>query len=465
MKLNTTIISILTILACTVNSVQVAAQDSKKQAFRITVVNTEGNPQAGMILKITGYNGEYVGNEQGIIEFEREINKKNIRTANLYFPSDKQKPVKTMRFDESLADTIIRIDSQEDIIRYKQNARTFPIEGIVQCKGRPVANAEVIIQGTGRRAFTDRDGKFAIEADYNHSIMIRAEKMENKYMDVDLFLMNPDKPYTINMTRKSSDRIYTSAEQMPKYPGGMKAFFNYLKRKTRSTELAEQTQTEGTVIVQFVVEKDGSITSPRIVRGLHALLDTAALEAIVVMRDWIPAKDHGMTVRCKYSVPVTFKLPKPIVPEPEPVVTLPKDSLRNDSIANDSIPNDSILNDSIMPILPVMESDSLQTDTLKKELTLAADSLQADSIISQQADTLQADLPEHLPKPSATEVKPKKQNAFVRFFRRLFGIKDKNEEVQDAPPVHEMPEIPGQETIPDMATNNETVDEQQNDIE
>ena len=315
-----------------------------------------------MILKVAGYSAEHISDEQGLIEFEQEINPKNIRTANFYFPDNKQKSVKSLRLDEAATDTIIRIDSKEDMIRYKQSGKTFLIKGVVTNGNKPIENAEVAIQGTGKRTFTNQDGEFAIETDYSHAVMVRAERMENKYLSASIFLENPDKPYTIRMTRKGSDRIYSNAEQMPEYPGGMKAFFNYVNRKARTAELAEKTQTEGAVVVQFIVEKDGSITSPRIVRGLHAALDTAALDAIIVMRDWIPAKDHGAVVRCKYSVPVPFKRPKPKEP---------------------------------------------------------------------------------------AEVKPKKRNAFVRFFRWLFGIKDKEEEAEAAVPKEkkeETPALPNTET-------------------
>lgn len=416
--------------------------EEKKQTFRITVLNTDGSPQNGMILKISGYGTEYTSNEEGLFEFEHEINEKNIRTGNFYFPDDKQKSVKSLRLDKAATDTIIRINSQEDLIRYKQSGKTFQISGIVKNCGRPIANAEISIQGTGRRASTDANGEFVIEADYNHVVMIRAEKMENKYLDADVFLEHSEKPYTINMIRKGADRIYASVEQMPQYPGGMKQFFNYVRRKAHTTELAEKTQTEGTVMIQFVVEKDGSITSPHIVRSLKAELDTAALDAIIVMRDWIPAKDHGTTVRCKYSVPVPFKLPKPKEPEKKPV--LPKDSLLADSIAADSTHTDSL-----GLFAPIAAGDSLKLDSLQKKLALAKDSLFTDSLnVHQKNDSLQTDSLKAVQQPAA-EVKPKKRNAFVRFFRWLFGIKDKEAKPQadvPGPEMTEEKEIPAAES-------------------
>lgn len=408
---------------------QAIAQANKKHAFRITVLNTDGKPQIGMIMKIGNSATEYTSDEQGLIEFEHEINPKNIRTANFYFPEDKKKAARTLRLDETANDTIIRIDSQDDLIKYKQSGKTFPVSGILKNEGKPVVHAEIIIQGTGRNAFSDAEGKFSIEADYNHTIMIRAEKMENCYLDVNKFLQNPDEPYLINMIRKGADRIYSNVEQMPEYPGGMKAFFQYIRRKARTAELAEQTQKEGAVIVQFVVEKDGSITSPHIARSVDARLDTAALEAIIVMRDWIPAKDHGITVRCKYSVPVPFKLPEPQKTEKqsETVISVPEP---DDSLHTDSLANDSIVKKMPEPVLDISANDTLKNDsTAGNPLpTDFVQTIQEKNSRIQQADSLPADSTLQAPSQPATEIKPKKRNFFVRFFRWLFGIKDKEKE-------------------------------------
>lgn len=67
-------------------------------------------------------------------------------------------------------------------------------------------------------------------------------------------------------------------------------------------------------MIQFVVEKNGSISSPAIVRSLNAELDTAALNMIQTMPHWIAGKENGIPVRCKYSVPIAFKKPKATVP-------------------------------------------------------------------------------------------------------------------------------------------------------
>lgn len=299
-----------------------ATAQNKRTAFRITILNTLGEPQAGMVLKITGYSQEHTSDSSGVIRFEHDVNKNYTRMANFYFPSDKTRPVKTLKLNEALADTLLYIDSPENLAQMKQSGRLFPIEGIVKHDGTPLAGAEIQIQGTGRKATTDTQGRFCIEADYSHLIVVRAEGMETHYSEIRPFLTHAGRPYEVNMRAKGSDRIYTTVEQMPEYPGGMKAFFNYIERKLRPSHLAEETDTEGVTVIQFVVEKDGRITSPSIVRPLQASLDTAALEVIQTMPRWRAGKEKSVNVRCKYSVPIRFKKPLP-----EPPMS-PADSLR-----------------------------------------------------------------------------------------------------------------------------------------
>ncbi len=404
-----------TFLQASALSLKASSLEEKKQIFRITVLNTGGEPQQGIILRVVGYSNEYVSDEQGLIEFEQSVDKNYARTANFYLPTDKNKSLKSLRLDEAAQDTIIRIDRPEDLVKFKQSGKTFQVKGILKEGGRPVPHAEISVQGTGRHSFSDKNGEFTIEADYSHLIMVRAESMENKYLDSEAFLQQPDHPLEIRMVKKGADRVYHVVEKMPEYPGGMKAFFNYIKRKARTSELAEKTQKEGAVMIQFVVEKDGSITSPSIVRGLDARLDTAALDAIMVMPDWIPAQDHGISVRCKYSVPIPFKRPQPVKPAPVAPKAPQQSTSVKDSMLVQPVPTDSLKQDTTLQVMPKTPVDSLLTDSLKKDTTLV---VPTDSLLLKQA--ISSETPSE-----AVEMKPKKRNFLVRFFRWLFGIKDK----------------------------------------
>lgn len=402
----------------------VHGEEDKETEFRITILKTSGEPQVGMILKINGRSDKYLSNEQGVITFQYKIDKSYNRLANIYFPGDETKAATSFVLKETETSKTIYLDSQEDIASFKQNNKTVTIEGFVKDSSqKPIQGAIISIQGTGRKVLSDEISLFRIEADYNHPITIRAERMENRLLNITTFLQHPDEPYTVIMYRKNSTRIYSVVEEMPEYPGGMKAFVNYLKRKLVYPPQAKKENLEGVVAVQFVVEKDGRITSPTVVRSLRADMDSAALTAIRNMPNWIPAREHGMRVRCKYSVPVQFKIerPKP-APKKTPLATdtiaAPKDSLGTDSLATDSLkkivlPGDSLLKDSlrIKPDSLLQRGDSLllrpdSLTALNDSLVVSNDSIAAQPTTDQPAD------------------KPKKRNIFVRFFRWLFGIKD-----------------------------------------
>ena len=402
----------------------VHGEEDKETEFRITILKTSGEPQVGMILKINGRSDKYLSNEQGVITFQYKIDKSYNRLANIYFPGDETKAATSFVLKETETSKTIYLDSQEDIASFKQNNKTVTIEGFVKDSSqKPIQGAIISIQGTGRKVLSDEIGLFRIEADYNHPITIRAERMENRSLNITTFLQHPDEPYTVIMYRKNSTRIYSVVEEMPEYPGGMKAFVNYLKRKLVYPPQAKKENLEGVVAVQFVVEKDGRITSPTVVRSLRADMDSATLTAIRNMPNWIPAREHGMRVRCKYSVPVQFKIerPKP-APKKTPLATdtiaAPKDSLGTDSLATDSLkkivlPGDSLLKDSlrIKPDSLLQRGDSLllrpdSLTALNDSLVVSNDSIAAQPTTDQPAD------------------KPKKRNIFVRFFRWLFGIKD-----------------------------------------
>lgn len=98
------------------------------------------------------------------------------------------------------------------------------------------------------------------------------------------------------------------AEVMPEYPGGQKALNAFLAKTIKYPTISIETGSHGRVIVQFVVDKDGSISNAQVVRGVDPHLDKEALRVIGLMPKWAPGKQAGRTVRVKYTVPVLFQL-------------------------------------------------------------------------------------------------------------------------------------------------------------
>lgn len=103
-------------------------------------------------------------------------------------------------------------------------------------------------------------------------------------------------------------KIFTVVEQMPMYPGGDGALMGYLRDNIKYPTVAAENGVQGRVVVGFVVERDGSITDVKILRGVDPSLDREAMRVVKNMPRWNPGKQNGSAVRVKYQVPVSFRL-------------------------------------------------------------------------------------------------------------------------------------------------------------
>ena len=103
-------------------------------------------------------------------------------------------------------------------------------------------------------------------------------------------------------------KIFTVVEQMPMYPGGDAALMGYLRDNIHYPTIAAENGVQGRVVVGFVVERDGSITDVKILRGVDPSLDREAMRVVKNMPRWTPGKQNGSAVRVKYQVPVSFRL-------------------------------------------------------------------------------------------------------------------------------------------------------------
>ena len=385
------------------------AQDQTETSYRFTVLKSTEEPQKEVYLKLFRGDKKYESDEQGVVSFKFSDDS-SLRNASFYVKGQDKKAVKTVTLDKEEAVKTFYIDTEADVQEYRRTNQLFRIEGMLKDHNEePIEGATVSIQGTGRRTLTDEIGLFQIEADYNHPIIIRADGKHNLSLPISRFLTNRDDEHIIRMYPKSGSVVYSSAETMPEFPGGMKGFQQYLSKNLEYPAKAKKAKLEGVVVVQFVVEKDGSITDPKIMRHFELSMDSAAWRLIKNMPNWTPASDFGTKVRCKYSLPVAFKIPKPKIISPADSMRMVQDSLnRIQKLVKDSIRN-----------------DSLKLDELNKRFKLLTDSVKfvndKDSLLN---DSLNMDKDQPV-------VKAKKRNIFVRFFRWLFRIKDKSEKKQD----------------------------------
>lgn len=106
----------------------------------------------------------------------------------------------------------------------------------------------------------------------------------------------------------AKEEVFMVAEQMPEFPGGMKELLKFLQDNLKYPENAMKNNVQGRVIVQFVVEKDGTLTEFKVARSVDPDLDAEALRVLQTMPKWKPGMQRGKIVRVKFTVPVSFKL-------------------------------------------------------------------------------------------------------------------------------------------------------------
>ncbi len=114
---------------------------------------------------------------------------------------------------------------------------------------------------------------------------------------------------TASVTAESdSAQVFDVVEQMPEFPGGSAELLDYLMENLKYPKDAEESKTEGRVIVTFVVDEEGRIVEPQVAKGVSPSLDAEALRVVQSMPQWTPGRQSGKVVRVKYAVPINFQL-------------------------------------------------------------------------------------------------------------------------------------------------------------
>lgn len=104
------------------------------------------------------------------------------------------------------------------------------------------------------------------------------------------------------------DKIFTVVEQPAEYPGGLEAMYKYLQKNVKYPASARRMGVEGSVFVSFVVDREGKISDPQIVKGISADCDKEAIRVVSTMPPWKPGKQNGRAVKSRFVLPIKFKL-------------------------------------------------------------------------------------------------------------------------------------------------------------
>lgn len=152
------------------------------------------------------------------------------------------------------------------------------------------------------------DGETSVAGKSEAGVKIERDKNSSNPPQKGFLILEYNKQTEAVAERSAMGDIYTVVEETPEFKGGMDALFKYIGGSMSYPKKAADEKAEGTVYVEFVVETNGKVTSPKIAKGFHPLLDEEALRVVKGSPDWIPGKQNGAAVRVKMVLPIKFKL-------------------------------------------------------------------------------------------------------------------------------------------------------------
>lgn len=110
------------------------------------------------------------------------------------------------------------------------------------------------------------------------------------------------------VTADKDTAVMRTVEQIPEFPGGIVQFMKWLTRNLRYPPQAQQQKIQGKVVVSFIVNKDGSISAPTIVKSVDPMLDNEAMRVVKMMPRWKPGLEKGKPCRTMFAIPINFVL-------------------------------------------------------------------------------------------------------------------------------------------------------------
>ena len=255
-----------------------------------------------------------ISNIEAVARTTKEMAKDVIEAVEENLASNSTTPEMEVATEAIPVETPISQQDKDKLVTYKGK--------VVDKDGKPVEGAELLIDGSHKlpqdQSFvTYKNGNFSFMAFENAHIGVIWNK-NDKYM---LKGIRYDQKERTNLKIVMDDQwqnppsndpnnpVFEVVEIMPEFPdGGMSGLMQFLSKNIQYPINAQKNHTQGRVTVQFVVNKDGSISEPKIIRGVDPDLDGEAIRVISLMPKWKPGMQKGQPVRVKYTVPVMFRL-------------------------------------------------------------------------------------------------------------------------------------------------------------
>ncbi|NWJ53413.1 MAG: energy transducer TonB, partial [Bacteroidetes bacterium] len=117
-----------------------------------------------------------------------------------------------------------------------------------------------------------------------------------------------DKVFIVGYGNVSKDSVYLEVDHNPEFPGGLEELMNFLSKNIRYPKEAYDNKKEGTVFIEFIVNKNGSLEKAKVIRGVGFGCDEEALRVLRTMPDWEPGTFKGKPVSAQMKIPIKFQL-------------------------------------------------------------------------------------------------------------------------------------------------------------
>lgn len=223
----------------------------------------------------------------------------------------------------------------------------------------PLVGAVLIIKGTSQGTTTNSDGAFEIALSDGHNelvvsfvgytsqtikigerknVSIALERSKSQLEEL-VVVGHPilekasDASFSNPKTSAESPAIFTEVEQMPEFPGGVNEMYKFLAKNIRYPGEAAKANVQGQVSISFVVNKNGFVRNPKVVKSLGHGTDEEALRVVIMMPRWQPAHQNGTPVDMEYTLPIQFHLESQEAGEKQGSIDLPGNQATNEATA------------------------------------------------------------------------------------------------------------------------------------
>ena len=276
--------------------------------FTITVTNSEGKPQPNITLQIKPGNEvkTFKTNAEGKATIEVDMT--TPKYVSLDVSSPKSSKHQSLLLSANKPNVTAIFDTDDDIAAYIKAGKQIRIKlQISNNDNQQLAGVELISSSTNAKATTNAHGEAQLTVGVGETIAINHKGyQEGKFTVKELCpIKDMENPELVRLLLVGEDPVYQIADNMPEFPGGMIACLQYLARNIKYPVTAQKEGAQGKVIVQMVIEKDGSVDHVSIVRSITPELDAEAARVVKSMPKWKPATVKDKAVRCRYTVPVT----------------------------------------------------------------------------------------------------------------------------------------------------------------